>query len=68
MQSCASCPLEAMKDFTKADVFHLLFYLFKNVCGCWAEGWVGFFPVEKRGLRVPDGAGGAAQSQGGGVS
>lgn len=24
MQSCASCPLEAMKDFTKADVFHIL--------------------------------------------
>ena len=23
-----------------------------------AEGWVGFFPVERRGLRVPDGAGG----------
>lgn len=43
MQLCASCPLEATKDFTKADVFHILFYLFKNVCECWAEGWVGFW-------------------------
>lgn len=43
MQSCASCPLEAMKDFTKADVFHILFYLLKMSVsagqrGGWASG------------------------------